>query len=159
MAAGPDKFTEWARGGRVDEASADRGDGIAVSSARGLRFAFAGRTSTADLQDPTLSIPRQLTSSEIALPANAEICAYFYDIESGRMNLSARGHGHAHEQFEIPVSRDGGIQDLLAEARRPDRRFDFVICESIERISRFTHTGTTIEHELQQQGVRPARRR
>ncbi|MFF0493785.1 recombinase family protein [Nocardia sp. NPDC004068] len=46
------------------------------------------------------------------------------------------------------------MQDLLAEARRPDRRFDFVICESIERISRFTHTGTTIEHELQQHGVR-----
>ena len=73
------------------------------------------------------------------------IVAHFYDVESGRMDLDARGRGHAHEQFDIPIPRDGGIQDLLAEAERPDRRFDSVICESIERTARHTYYGTTIE--------------
>ncbi len=40
------------------------------------------------------------------------IVAHFYDVESGRKDLAARGH----ERFNIPVPRDGGIQDLLSEA-------------------------------------------
>ncbi|HEU5483327.1 MAG TPA: hypothetical protein VFU98_00360, partial [Microlunatus sp.] len=70
------------------------------------------------------------------LPDNAVIVAHFYDIESGRKDLADRGRGQAHELFQIPVPRDGGIQDLLAEAERPDRRFDVVICEDISRIGR-----------------------
>ncbi|WP_171050060.1 recombinase family protein [Nocardia cyriacigeorgica] len=116
-------------------------------------MAFAGRTSTADLQDPTLSIPRQFSNSNLALPAGAMITAHFWDVESGRMDLTDRGTGSAHEQFSIPVPRDGGIQDLLAEANRADRRFDYVICESIERIARRTYTGTDIEHRLEKAGV------
>jgi hypothetical protein len=37
-------------------------------------------------------------------------------IESGPKDLDERGHGRAHEQFDISIPRDGGIQDLLAEA-------------------------------------------
>ncbi len=81
------------------------------------------------------------------------IVAHFYDIESGRMDLADRGRGHAHEKFQIPILRDGGIQDLLEEAARPDRRFDVVICESIERISRRTYFSTEIEHRLERAGV------
>jgi site-specific DNA recombinase len=33
-----------------------------------LRLAWAGRTSTYDQQDPSLSLPRQLASSREALP-------------------------------------------------------------------------------------------
>jgi DNA invertase Pin-like site-specific DNA recombinase len=106
------------------------------------------------MQDPTLSLPRQLRASQAVLPDDAVIVAHFYDIESGRKNLADRGHGHAHEQFQIPIPRDGGIADLLAEAERPDRRFDMVICESIERIARRTYIGTEIEHRLEQAGVR-----
>jgi hypothetical protein len=119
-----------------------------------VRAAFAGRTSTYDQQDPTLSLPRQLRASQAVLPADAVIVAHFYDIESGRKELADRGHGHAHEQFEIPVPRDGGIADLLAEAERPGRRFDVVICESIDRIARRTYIATEIEPRLEQAGVR-----
>ncbi|WP_253874757.1 recombinase family protein [Actinomadura rupiterrae] len=122
-------------------------------SADRLRLAFAGRTSTEDQQDPTLSIPRQLNNCRKVLPDGAEIVTHFYDIESGRMDLAARGRSRGHERFAIPVPRDGGIQDLLEEAERPDRRFDAVICESIDRISRRTYIGTLIENRLEQAGV------
>jgi hypothetical protein len=49
--------------------------------------------------------------------------------------------------------RDGGIQDLLDEATRDDRRFAAVVCESIERVARRTYFGTKIEYELEQVGV------
>jgi site-specific DNA recombinase len=65
----------------------------------------------------------------------------------------ARGQGTAHRAFDLRIPRDGGIPDLLAEARRPNRRFDAVICESIDRIARRTHYGAKIEHELEQAGV------
>ncbi len=106
------------------------------------------------MQDPTLSLPRQLGSSQRALPEGGLIVAHFYDVESGRMDLDIRGSGRAHEQFDIPIPRDGGIQDLLAEAERSDRRFDYVICESIERAAQHMYHGTTIEHRLERAGVR-----
>ncbi|WP_227999123.1 hypothetical protein [Nocardia australiensis] len=118
------------------------------------RIAFAGRTSTADLQDPTLSIPRQFSNCGLVIPEGGVIIAHFWDAESGRKELVERAHAITHEQFEITVPRDGGIADLLAEAARPDRRFDYVLCESIERIARRTHTGTDIEQRLERVGVR-----
>jgi hypothetical protein len=39
------------------------------------------------------------------------------------------------------------------EAERPDRRFDVVICESIDRIARRAYIATEIEHRLEQTGV------
>ena len=42
---------------------------------------------------------------------------------------------------------------MLAEAQRPDRRFDGVICESIDRIARLTYQSTKIEYDLEQLGV------
>lgn len=115
--------------------------------------AWLGRTSTEDAQDPTISLPRQLRNSRDALPEGFVIVAHFYDVESGRKDLSDRGRGHAHERFAIPIPRDGGIQDLLEEATRPDRRFVAVVCESIERVARRTYSGTKIEYELEQSGV------
>ncbi|MGH2704062.1 MAG: recombinase family protein [Actinomycetota bacterium] len=118
-----------------------------------IRLAWWGRVSTEDQQDPTLSLPRQLHNSRAALPPEAIIVAHFYDVESGRKYLELRGSGNAHRRFEIPIPRDGGIKELLAEASRPDRRFDAVICESIERIARRTYYGTKIEHDLERVGV------
>ena len=128
--------------------AADQQDGPPI-----VPVAWLGRTSAEDSQDPTISPPRQLRNSRDALPAGFVIVANFYDVESGRKDLDERGHGRAHEQFDIPIPRDGGIQDLLAEAARPDRRFVAVICESIERVARRTYFGTKIEHELEQSGV------
>jgi site-specific DNA recombinase len=75
-----------------------------------------------------------------ALPDNAAIVVFFYDIETGRTDVAARGRGRAHERFAIPVRRDGGIQDFLDEVSRPDRRFDTVVCESVDDLNH-THTG------------------
>jgi hypothetical protein len=96
---------------------------------------------------------RQLRSSKTAIPESWVIVAHFYDVESGRLDLAERGKGHAHEAFDIRIARDGGIQDLLAEAQRPDRRFVAVVCESVERVARRTYFGTKVEHELEQAGV------
>ncbi|RKS68312.1 DNA invertase Pin-like site-specific DNA recombinase [Actinomadura pelletieri DSM 43383] len=133
------------------------GPGGGVRSDGPLRVAFAGRTSTEDKQDPTLSLPRQLANSQTALhtalPGRAVIVAHFYDIESGRKDLAARGFGRGHERFTIPIPRDGGIQDLLLEAAQADRRFDAVICESVDRIARRTYVGTQIENTLEKLGI------
>jgi site-specific DNA recombinase len=118
-----------------------------------IPVAWMGRTSTDDQQDPTLSLPRQLENSRQALPAPFVIVAKYYDIESGRNDLDIRGHGDAHERFDIPIARDGGIADMLEEAKRPDRRFVAVVCESIERVARVSYFSTKIEYELGQMGV------
>jgi hypothetical protein len=118
-----------------------------------IPVAWVGRTSDEEAQDPTLSLPRQLDRSRQALPEGYVIVAKFYDVESGRKSAETRGHGRNHEHFDIPIARDGGIADLLAEAKRPDRRFVAVVCESIDRISRSTYLGTKFEYELEHAGV------
>ncbi|MFE0024136.1 recombinase family protein [Amycolatopsis sp. NPDC059021] len=158
--AGPEQVRAWAEQRRVGRARSPYSQAVCGESAgidsrpTFLRFAWLGRVSTKDMQDPTLSLPRQLGNSQRSLPEDGLIVAHFYDVESGRMDLDARGSGRAHEQFDIPIPRDGGIQDLLAEAERPDRRFDYVICESIERTARHMFYGTSIEHRLERAGVR-----
>src|SRR6266511_463225 len=80
-----------------------------VFQSAAVPVAWLGRTSTDDAQDPTLSLPRQLESSRRALPDGFVIVAKFYDVESGRTAMENRGMGTAHEQFDIPIPRDGGI--------------------------------------------------
>lgn len=53
----------------------------------------------------------------------------------------------------LPIARDGGIADMLEEAKRPNRRFVAVACESIERVARVSYFSTKIEYELAQVGV------
>jgi DNA invertase Pin-like site-specific DNA recombinase len=53
----------------------------------------------------------------------------------------------------VSLARDRGLVDLLAEAKRPDRRFVAVVCTSIDRLARATHMSARIEHELWQAGV------
>ena len=101
------------------------------------------RTSTKDRQDPTLSLPRQLDSCRKVLPPGFTIVAFFYDVESSRIALDRRGHGTAHELFDIPIPRDGGLSDLLAEAAHPGRRFEAVVVEEIERAARWTYQSTS----------------
>jgi site-specific DNA recombinase len=81
------------------------------------------------------------------------IVAFFWDVESGRKQLEKRGSG-SHDLFDIAIPRDGGLPELLAGAARKDRRFDTVICESIDRVARVTYYSTKIEHELERLGVR-----
>ena len=84
---GPEALRAWAGPRRVDRTPALAGPS-ALRESSVIRVAFAGRTSTYDQQDPTLSIPRQLRTCDHALPESAAIIAHFYDIESGRKDLA-----------------------------------------------------------------------
>jgi site-specific DNA recombinase len=118
------------------------------------RYAWYGRVSTEDEQDPTLSFPRQLQNAERQVAeAGGRIVAHYYDIESGTRTYAARGSGGL-AGFDIAIPRDGGLQDLLADAARHPQRFDRVIVESISRLSRNSSVAFRVEDELRSAGVR-----
>src|SRR5438105_15692949 len=81
--------------------------------------AFLGRTSTLEMQDPRASLRRQIRAVRAWLPPGWFIAAWYWDIESGGLDLEARGRGQAHQAFTDTLPRDGGMADLLAEAARP----------------------------------------
>ena len=112
--------------------------------------AFVGRTSSAELQDPTLSIPRQLSEVQAKLPDGFYIAAHYWDVESGALSLDNRGHGHDHELFDVPVPRTGGLADLRRDAASGDRAFQVVMCSSIERTARESVDSQWLERELWQ---------
>jgi site-specific DNA recombinase len=116
--------------------------------------AFTGRTSTLVMQDPVASLRRQVREVQAHLPAGWFISAWYWDIESGGLDLEQRGHGTAHELFpDIGIPRDGGLADLLAEAASPNPRFAVVMCEDIERSGRVTFNALKLEKELAAAGV------
>jgi site-specific DNA recombinase len=118
-----------------------------------LPLAFLGRTSTLVVQDPVSSMRRQLRSVQEKAPPGSFIAAYFWDIESGGLDIEQRGHGTAHEQFSVGIPRDGGLADLLAEAAGPNPRFAAVICEDIERSGRDTFNALKLERQLADAGI------
>jgi len=118
------------------------------------RYAWYGRVSTEDEQDPTLSFPRQLQNAERQVAeAGGRIVAHYYDIESGTGSYAARGSGGL-AGFDIAIPRDGGLNELLADAGRRPGRFDRVIVESISRLSRNSSVAFRVEEELRSAGVR-----
>jgi site-specific DNA recombinase len=160
---GPEQFRAWVACGGLS-GSGDYRPGVEspalMSSGEGpsprglVPVAWIGRTSTEDQQDPVGSLLRQLRVSQAALPAGCVVVAHFYDVESGRKDLDDRGRVDPNAGgLSIPIPRDGGIQDLLAEAVDPGCRFVAVICEQIDRIARRTYYGTLVEHRLQGAGV------
>jgi site-specific DNA recombinase len=117
-----------------------------------MRWAYFGRVSDKDKQDPSLSIPRQLAKCiEIVRPLGDEITLHYWDIESGRKFIEERGRGADGALYGIAVPRDGGVTELLADARRG--LFDAVIVESIDRLSRKTADSTRVEQELEHLGI------
>ncbi len=123
-------------------------------TANAPRYAWYGRVSTEDEQDPTLSFPRQLNNAERQVnESGGRIVAHYYDIESGTGTYALRGSGGL-AGFEIAIPRDGGLQDLLADAARRPARFERVIVESISRLSRNSSVAFRVEDELAQAGVR-----
>src|SRR5437588_4577724 len=109
----------------------------ALQTGSAPRYAWYGRVSTEDEQDPTLSFPRQLANAECQVAdSGGRIVAHYFDIESGSRDYRSRGSGGL-SGFDISIPRDGGLQDLLAAARASSRPpFDRVIVESISRLSR-----------------------
>jgi site-specific DNA recombinase len=101
------------------------------------RFAWYGRVSNADLQNPSLSFPSQLKACERRVrELGGEIVAEYRDEESG-----AR-------------SDRPGWTALLHEARdAATRRFDAVIAYSTSRVSRRQIDALLYERELRAAGV------
>jgi site-specific DNA recombinase len=115
--------------------------------------AVLARTSTLVLQDPAASLRRQITSTREWLPPGFYVAGYYWDVESGALDLDQRGHGH-YEQFTAQgIPRDGGLADLLTEARSPNPRFAAVVVEDIERASRDFYNSVRLERELSDQGI------
>ena len=117
--------------------------------------AFCGRTSTLEMQDPVASMRRQLRTAETSLPPGFQITAWYWDIESGALDLADRSQGDAWRQVaeQVGIPRDGGVADLLAEACGPAPRFAVVVCEEIERVARDTLASLTLEKELAKRGI------
>ena len=78
--------------------------------------------------------------------------AYYWDVESGGLDIEQRGHG-SYEQFTSQgIPRDGGLADLLNEAGPPIPGSP-PWCEDIERASRDFYNSVKLERELSDQGI------
>ena len=64
-----------------------------AAPAEPVPVAMLGRTSTLELQDPYGSITRQITSAREWLPDGFYLAGYYWDIESGGLDLEQRGRG------------------------------------------------------------------
>lgn len=83
-------------------------------------FAFAGRCSTEDLQDPEASRDWQLTRARTLIePAGGRIVAEYFDIGRSR---------------SLPWMRRPRVAQLLAALKDPDRGFDAVVVGEPQRV-------------------------
>ncbi|MEU2926971.1 recombinase family protein [Streptomyces sp. NPDC007251] len=89
-----------------------------MPSASGLRFAFYGRVSTEDHQDPATSQAWQLLGAQALVSGHGRIVSEFFD--TGRSRT-------------IPWARRPQAAALLAAMADPDREFDAVVIGSSER--------------------------
>ena len=127
---------------------------MTASPAEPVPVAMLGRTSALALQDPAASMRRQIRSAKEWLPPGWYIAAYYWDVESGALDLEERGHGTWYEQFTSQgIPRNGGLADLLAEAMAPAPRFTAVVCEDIERSARDFYNSVKLERQLSDQGI------
>ena len=116
--------------------------------------AVLARTSTLYLQDPLASLQRQYRSCEEWLPAGWYVAAFYWDVESGAIDIEDRSQTASFEPFTAAgLPRDGGMAELLEEAAAPEPRFAAVVCEDIERSGRDTFNALKLERELQDMGV------
>ena len=107
---GADGLLAWAeRTGRRQTAQPGRG---------GLRFAFYGRVSTEDYQDPVTSRARQLSQAGALVAGHGQIVAHFFDIGQSRALAWARRPQAA------------GLAAALAD---PDRGWDAIVIGEYER--------------------------
>jgi site-specific DNA recombinase len=100
-----------------------------------LRFAWYGRLSTDELQQPQLAFPSQRAACEKRIDGLGRIVCEFTDVQSGRRDDRA------------------GIEELLEEAGKPDRRFDAVVSYKAERFARRMALALAYEEELLRAGV------
>jgi hypothetical protein len=115
--------------------------------------AFIGRTSSL-MQDPVASLRRQARKSRDWLPPGFTIVAWYWDVESGGLDLEARSQGDNWQAAAgAGIPRDGGMADLLRAARSPEPPFAFVVCEDIERSARDNYNSLKLERRLRDEGI------
>src|SRR5271156_6732947 len=107
---GGDMLGSWA------EELASRRDG--VQSRECLRFAFYGRVSTEDWQDPVTSRARQVQQAIMLTAGHGIIVAEFFDIGESR---------------ELAWARRSQAAALVAQLADPDRGWDAVVIGEYER--------------------------
>ena len=116
--------------------------------------AFLGRISTLEMQDPKASLSRQIRAARAWLPPGWFIAAWYWDVESGGLDLEQRSRGQAWRALAgAGLPRDGGMADLLTEAASPAPKFTAVICEDIERSGRDTFNALKLEKKLSRSGI------
>ncbi|MEJ7705035.1 MAG: recombinase family protein [Geodermatophilaceae bacterium] len=84
----------------------------------GLRFAFYGRTSTAEFQDPVTSRAWQREMAGSVIPGHGVITSEFFDVGCSR---------------RVPWARRPRAAALLEQAQGADRSFDAVVVGEFER--------------------------
>lgn len=115
------------------------------------RVAFYGRTAEArNLATAARVVGGQHQQCASVLPDGA-ITAVFSDL--GTRPDYRRAPASLFLDNEREVSRDGGLDDLLTESNRPERRFDFVISIDVYRLSRDTVTRTVLLRALAVAGI------
>ena len=116
------------------------------------RLGFLARVSDPRLQDPSLSIPRQVGLCEqLAAQLGGTIVKHYWDIESGRKDLENRGNGADGSLFSVSVPRDGGLNELLADAAAG--LIDGVVVEAIDRVARTSGASIALEDQLKRLGI------
>jgi len=124
-APGGDVLASWAEGlsGRAARRSQGR-----------LRFAFYGRVSTEDWQDPVTSRARQLQQAAMLVAGHGVIAAEFFDVgESRTLAWARRPQGAA----------------LVAQLADPDRGWDAIVIGEYERAfyaSQYASMAPLFEH-------------
>ena len=124
-----------------------------TSPAEAVPVAILARTSTLALQDPYASLNRQITSAREWLPEGFYVAGHYWDVESGGLDIEQRGHGSYGQLTAKGLPRDGGLADLLNEAKASAPRFAAVVVEDIERSARDTYNSLKLERQLADQGI------
>ena len=112
--------------GTADQAYTPALDGPVPQSVPGtagpgeaVPVAFLGRTSTL-LQDPIASMRRQVRRSQEWLPPGFQIVSWYWDVESGGLDLEQRSQGTDWQAAAgAGIPRDGGMADLLKRGQVP----------------------------------------
>src|SRR5690349_3416167 len=122
-------------GGDVLGSWAEKLSGHAGKRARGvLRFAFYGRVSTEDWQDPVTSRARQLQQAVMLAAGAGVITAEFFDTGESR---------------ELPWARRPQAAALVAQLADPERGWDAVVIGEYERAfygSQYASMAPLFEH-------------
>jgi hypothetical protein len=123
---GGDVLASWAEG------LASRRE--AVRSRGCLRFAFYGRVSTEDWQDPVTSRARQLQQAVMLVAGRGVIAAEFFDTGQSRV---------------LPWARRPQAAALVAQLADPDRGWDAIVIGEYERAfygSQYASMAPLFEH-------------